>query len=171
MASGKKKHIERKDIRRKFWFPVTDKERSDYGMSAAKLEFEIQKEEEKVVDLKEKIKAHNAVMKEAEKERRRILNAIQTKKEQREVDAIEIKDFDKKVIRYQVGKEILEERAMTAEETQMSINVDEKKKREKALTDDKKQSTAEQKLRKQAEDFKNKRNGKAGKASMAAARA
>lgn len=156
-----KKHIEKKEVRRKFQVELTEKEQIEYGAKAAELESDIQKEEEKIVDLKEKQKAHKSLITECSKERRRLLNAVKSGVEMRELEAVEVKDFDAGKIKYMVNGKCLDEREMTGEETQLTMNgLDKSKKRKEEAKKEVEQSEVEKKLRSEAEAFNSKKKGK-----------
>lgn len=144
----KRKHIEKREVRKRFWFVLDGEEKIQYGVKAAELEHKIEKEERIVTDLKEKVKNHNSTITENSKERRSLLRAIKSGKELRDADAIEVRDFEKKEIRYLVGKKVVETRDMTEEEAQVSM---------KFKKDEGKKEGVEQRLRKEAEAFRGKK--------------
>jgi len=118
--TGKVSKFERREIKKKFWFSLTTKEKDDSGKLAGEIDGQIQRDEEKAADLRKewKVKIDGKRSK-----LRGLLATLKAGKEFREVDCEEVKDFGKKEIRYMVGKKCMESREMTSNELQLSMGV------------------------------------------------
>lgn len=157
MTEAKKKHIEKRDVKKQFWFELTEKETREMSKQAGNLHAEIGKDDLAFTEVK---KAWKAKIGKKQTELGTMLAVLKTGKEQREVEAQEIKDFDKREIRWVVDGKVIESREMKPEETQQSFALDASKKRKQDLADAKKTISAESKLRKEAEEFQSKRKKK-----------
>lgn len=167
--AAKKTHIEKREVKRKFWFSITDKEKGEMVKLSLELDRQVDVDRGQLLADIEKFnadkKARNAEINEKERNRKEVNHHIRVSKELREVDAIEVRDYGKKQVRYVVGKAVMEEREMNSDELQTSLNLE---RREKERKEDKQataqsatQSRAERALRAEAEAFhKQKAGGK-----------
>lgn len=150
-----KKHMEKKEVNKDFWFDLTTKELQEMSRTAGNLDSEIQKDEEAFAQVRKEWKVRIG---EKKTELRKMLAALRTQREIRTVDAIEVKDFDKKEVFWLYeGKEI-ERREMTAEESQMAINLEKRREAAKKAEEEKTNGSAEDRLRKEATAFNEKKN-------------
>jgi len=159
------KRIEKRDMKKHFWIQLSDKELAKLGTDSGKLRGKINIRKDKFDDMKKK---ESAEIKELETELAGMLHTLGTGKEQREIECIEVKDFGKKEVRYMAGKKVLQSRNMTGEELQTAMVFNKTQKIvDKASSD----AAVEQKLRKEATNFKEgkkKGNGKTGQSSARA---
>lgn len=157
----KKTRVEKRDVKRKFWFPINDKEKSE--LMKLSLELDRQVDADRVLLLAdiEKFsadkKARTAAINDKERNRKDINHHIRVSKELREVEAIEVRDYGKKEVRYVVGKTVMEQREMTADELQTSFNLEKRNKERASEKTSANQSKAEVALRAEAEAFRQKK--------------
>lgn len=99
-------------------FPLSDEERAKLGDKSAKLEGEIESLEEKK---KAEAKKWNDDIKHKRKLVRKYAKEITTGREERDVECVEDKDFEKKKVYYWYKGEVVAERAMVEADQQQDI--------------------------------------------------
>lgn len=118
--TGSKKKIEKRTLTKSFWFKLTDKEISERNIRANELRDEIDDKKEQFGEVKKK---WNSEIKALEVEEKSIREAAKERKEYREVETEEIKDWTKQEVRYMVGGKLHTSRAMDDNEKQMAMTV------------------------------------------------
>lgn len=154
MTDKKVTRIEKRELKRKFWFDLTKEEESKLGKDAAALHAEIKADGEALAAIK---KEWNAKIKTKIVEHDRLSTIQNTGKECREVDAIEVRDYGKKEVRYMFGKKVMETREMNADELQTTMQLEKRQAERAEHAEEVKAQGTEQKLRDQAEEFQKKR--------------
>lgn len=156
VVTTKKTRLEKRELKKTFWFELTDKEKLSIGQTNAALGNEIKNDQAAFKEIK---KEWSKRISGKVIEHDRVEAVIHTGKEMREVEAVEIRDYGKKEVRYMHGKLVMETRDMTPEEVQTTMQL-EKREQERAehATEVQAEST-EQKLRNEAESFQKKRKG------------
>lgn len=121
-ATAKKvpKKFEKRDIKKSFWFKLTEKEKKHHADEMVRVMTEKGKKELQFSDVKKKWQGQ---IKELETEVESHRQTYNAGKEWREVACIEVKDFQKLEIRYLIGKKVQESRAMDEREKQMTLQV------------------------------------------------
>lgn len=144
-----KARIEKKEVQKKFWFPLASKDKDKLGKEAGDVNATIIRDTEHLTNLK---KEWNAKIDAKQGRLNDILEMLKAGKQFRDVDATEVKDFGKEEIRWMVDGKVFEKRPMTEVEKQTSMPVDPVK-----------SGAAEARLKKEAAAFKNKKHADAAK--------
>lgn len=119
-AKGVTKKFEKRDIKKSFWFTLTKDEKKHHADEMVRVMTDKGKKELQFSDVKKKWSGQIKELETTVEEHRQTYNAG---KEWREVDCVEVKDFQKLEVRYMKGKEILQSRAMDEREKQMALNI------------------------------------------------
>ena len=121
-ASGKKvaKKFEKRDIKKSFWFKLTADEKKHHADEMVRFMTEKGKKELQFADVKKKWQGEIKGLETEVEEHRQVYGAG---KEWREVDCVEVKDFQKLEVRYTMGKKVMESRKMDEREKQMALQV------------------------------------------------
>lgn len=120
VAGKTTKKIEKREMKKSFWFKLTAEEKKHHADEMVRVMTEKGKKELQFSDVKKKWQTEIKELETEIDEHRQTYNAG---KEWREVDCIEIKDFQKLEVRYMVGKKIMESRPMDDREKQMVLAV------------------------------------------------
>lgn len=116
--AGKK--FEKRDMKKSFWFALTDKEKKIHADKMVRILTEKGKKELQFADVKKKWQGEIKELETQVEEHRQVYGAG---KEWREVDCVEVKDFQKLEVRYTMGKKIMESRKMDDREKQMALQI------------------------------------------------
>lgn len=115
---AKAKNPEGKKVKRAIPFKLTEKEKSDRGEQAAKIneELEAAVEKRKIV-----MKDHNDNIKALTGKVSKLLKQINEGQERREAEVVEVKNFEGNVMEYYLDGEVVDSRAMTVEDRQLDL--------------------------------------------------
>jgi len=122
-AAKKIKKIEKRDIKKSFWFDLSKKEKEDASDSLVKTMTKKIKKELQFNDVKKK---WNGDIKELDSECNHYHKLLEAGKEWRELECIEIKDFAKLEVRYMHGTKLIDTREMNGEERQIALTINNK---------------------------------------------
>ncbi len=115
-----KRKVEKRDFKKSFWFLLTEKELKSTirkAVTANKLR------NEKVQTFTDLKKSKSAEISELEVQIQDFMRLLDTQKEWREVDCIEVRDYQKLEVRYVLGKKVLLSRKMDEKEKQMAFTM------------------------------------------------
>jgi len=119
-VGGVKKWIEKRTIKKELWFDLTEKETVEFGRSIGHFYTEKAKKENELRDISKKFKQEIGEFESEIAEKVAVINA---RKEFREVECVEILDFQKKEVRYTVKGKVHVSRPMDDREKQMSLKI------------------------------------------------
>lgn len=107
-----------KIIRRNVDFQLNQAEYAEYGSKLAQIEGQILALEEERSRYKRQLKAQINIL---EQQKALVSRLIRAGKETRDVDVVEVKDYENKVVRYLHGARLVDSRPMLPEECQLEI--------------------------------------------------
>lgn len=127
---AKKKNPDGKIIKRAIPFKLNEKEKSERGEQAGKLNEELKAavEKRKIV-----MRDHNEKIKGLTNRVNKLLEQIHEGQERREAEVVEHKNFEKNTMEYYLDGDVVDKRPMTAEDRQLDLVTkgDNKKPKEK----------------------------------------
>lgn len=146
----KKKSPKGKTVKRPLPFNLTDAEKATRGLEAAKLNTDIA---QLTIEKKMATEEYSAKIKDRTARRNDLLTQIDDGKENREVECVEVKNFESNKVEYYFEGEKITERDLTEEDKQLELDEASAKKGAKKLKEKQlaaKPQTAEQKKAEEA---------------------